>query len=239
MRFVTFSWDDGCQEDLKMADLFAKEGLKCSFYVPARNAERKTISASEIRSIGSYHDIGGHTYSHAILTKISLAEARNQIFQGKSYLEDIIGHEIDGFCYPRGKWNYQIHAAVLDIGFRYVRMVDMFQGQLMNGQFLRTSLQLYPHSMRTYILHLLKRRNWAGFAMLYQLKNSATLKARIDQIARYAGNRERSLHFWGHSWEVEDLNLWNEIRQIIITLKENNWLFLSNSDYVRHVESFK
>lgn len=48
-------------------------------------------------------EIGGHTITHPILTKLDDATARHEIAQNKKTLEEIIGQPLRLFAYPNGK----------------------------------------------------------------------------------------------------------------------------------------
>src|ERR1700722_19861853 len=99
---ITTSWDDGYPADVRIAELLAKLGLAGTFYVPHRNIEgRAGMDASSLRGLSRKFEIGGHTLDHTDLTFVLSAEAQRQIRQGKTRLEDTIGKDIDGFCYPR------------------------------------------------------------------------------------------------------------------------------------------
>lgn len=47
--------------------------------------------------------IGGHTHSHPILTRVSLAEAEADIAHNRAVLKDIVGKTPDLFAYPNGR----------------------------------------------------------------------------------------------------------------------------------------
>jgi peptidoglycan/xylan/chitin deacetylase (PgdA/CDA1 family) len=61
-------------------------------------------------------EIGGHTVTHPILTKLSDEDARYEIEENKRVLEDIIGKPIQLFAYPNGKID-------ADFDQRHVQMV--------------------------------------------------------------------------------------------------------------------
>lgn len=48
-------------------------------------------------------EIGGHTVTHPILTRLSDDEARREIVQGKLTLESWLGEEVPVFAYPNGR----------------------------------------------------------------------------------------------------------------------------------------
>ena len=60
-------------------------------------------------------DIGGHTCSHPILTRIPEAEARDEICAGMTQLEDWIQSPVDIFAYPNGSPRKDYAPAHVDI----------------------------------------------------------------------------------------------------------------------------
>lgn len=57
----------------------------------------------QLRSLrGMGMDIGAHTVSHPILTRLPPAQARAEIAQGKQQLESILGEPVRLFAYPNG-----------------------------------------------------------------------------------------------------------------------------------------
>lgn len=53
-----------------------------------------------LRSMGM--EIGAHTVTHPILTRLSLAEARHEIAQSKETLEHLLDERVELFAYPNG-----------------------------------------------------------------------------------------------------------------------------------------
>jgi hypothetical protein len=62
-------------------------------------------------------DVGGHTVTHPILSKLDDAQARQEILDNKQTLEQIIGEPLRLFAYPNGK-------AGIDFNERHIRMVS-------------------------------------------------------------------------------------------------------------------
>jgi peptidoglycan/xylan/chitin deacetylase (PgdA/CDA1 family) len=63
------------------------------------------------------HEIGAHSLSHPFLTRVSLREAREEIFSSKHKLEDLFGTAIKHFCYPYGDWSETIRDLVREAGY--------------------------------------------------------------------------------------------------------------------------
>jgi len=104
-------------------------GLKATFFIATnwlgKNINRpfrgrETINAKDVREIAFLgHEIGAHTMNHQKLTEIPLAETRKEIFQSKSYLENLIGSSVVSFAYPYGAFNKTISNLVKEAGFYY------------------------------------------------------------------------------------------------------------------------
>ncbi|MFN4343283.1 MAG: polysaccharide deacetylase family protein [Azonexus sp.] len=65
--------------------------------------------------------IGAHTVSHPILSKTPLQEARREISESKTQLEQLLGEKISLFAYPNGKAGVDFHPEharlVQELGF--------------------------------------------------------------------------------------------------------------------------
>ncbi|MGC2456585.1 MAG: polysaccharide deacetylase family protein [Gallionellaceae bacterium] len=65
--------------------------------------------------------IGGHTSRHPILANLGDSAVRNEITEGKEFLEAMLGEKIDLFAYPNGKPDTDYlpqHASIVrDLGF--------------------------------------------------------------------------------------------------------------------------
>jgi len=64
------------------------------------------------------HAIGSHTLTHARVTRLSVRDAREEIFASKKKLEDTFGVAIEHFCYPYGDWNEAVRDLVAEAGYR-------------------------------------------------------------------------------------------------------------------------
>ena len=62
-------------------------------------------------------EIGSHTLTHPHLTRLSIEEARREIFDSKKLLEDRFGREIKHFCYPYGDHDAAIRDLVGEAGY--------------------------------------------------------------------------------------------------------------------------
>lgn len=238
---VTFSWDDGHPNNLKLVELLNKYNLKATFYLAKDYLGQ---AEDEIKEIAKTQEIGAHTLTHPILTKISQEEAWQEIKGSKDYLENILGQQIKMFCYPRGFYNEKIKELVRRAGFIGARTVKTFNSQPPRDLFSwDPTLQLYPHPFRrrdAKTLHLSRHlldpfcRNFSGLVKWHlpfpaYLSWPALAKATFDYVYKNGG----TWHLWGHCFEIEKYNMWSDLENIFAYIKNfDNVEFLTSSDYL-------
>lgn len=64
-------------------------------------------------------DIGSHTLTHPRLTEVPLVEAKREIFESKSHIENKLGEKITSFCYPDGYFSKEIIHLVKNAGYTF------------------------------------------------------------------------------------------------------------------------
>jgi peptidoglycan/xylan/chitin deacetylase (PgdA/CDA1 family) len=88
-------------------------------------APEPLMDAPEVREwLAAGHQIGSHSLSHARLTRLSLRDAREEIFTSKKKLEDAFSIAIEHFCYPYGDWNEAVRDVVIEAGYRSACTTD-------------------------------------------------------------------------------------------------------------------
>jgi peptidoglycan/xylan/chitin deacetylase (PgdA/CDA1 family) len=84
------------------ARLRAVDEIKCRTKTVLRND--LMMSRAQVRDLHrAGMEIGGHTVSHPILSRLDLSAARAEINQGRQHLEDIIQDRVRFFAYPNGR----------------------------------------------------------------------------------------------------------------------------------------
>lgn len=215
---VTTSWDDGHPEDERLAALLAKYGIGGTFYVPSRNSEgRPVMSAAAIRSLATTFEIGGHTEDHVTLPELSSDVARHQITSNKAYLEEVTGERIRGFCYPRGKYTVAVRELVARSGFDYARTIRNFSAAIGDDIYLMpVTLQFFPHTKLTYAKNFIRHADRAARFRLFAAALSAgSLVERIRRTVDLCAISSGVFHLWGHSWELQEHSLWNDLETVL------------------------
>ena len=93
IKIITTSWDDGHKLDLKLAKILQKYNIKGTFCISPNNREwnkKDLLSDKEIKQLSQDFEIGAHTMTHPLLTKISERDAIQEIRDSKIFLEKLI-----------------------------------------------------------------------------------------------------------------------------------------------------
>ena len=212
--FVTTSWDDGHPLDVRLATLLAKYGVVGTFYVPVRYNDFPVMSGDQIKAVRSMGmEIGSHTLTHPKLTRLRRTEALQELVGSKRNLEDVIEDEIVSFCYPEGELNARTPSWVVEAGYKLARTTASFRIDSDFDPFhMPVSFQFFPHSRVEYTIQGIREgnveglRNWARLCRL-ESHPVRLLELLLEHILAHGG----LLHIWGHSWEIEDRHLWNDL----------------------------
>jgi peptidoglycan-N-acetylglucosamine deacetylase len=216
MLFTT-SWDDGHPLDLRLAALMAKNNIQGTFYCPLRNVEGLPVMGPmQLRELDQQFELGSHTLDHAYANTLSAPAWAAQVRDGKAALENALGHAVPGFCYPGGKIEPGSRAAVVDAGFKFARTtVNFCVNRPTDALCLPTALQFYPHSRRVLARNLLRKGNWSDRGAVAALcLRSTDLVTRIETLLLKQAQQDAVVHLWGHSWEIEALNLWPALERV-------------------------
>lgn len=85
------------------------------------------MDGGEIRELkGKGFEIGSHTRTHCdlgLLSREDPLQARREIFDSRTELEDLLGSEVTSFCYPYGSYTDESVQWVREAGYRNARSV--------------------------------------------------------------------------------------------------------------------
>jgi len=217
VRIVTTSWDDGDCADLKLAEILRARGIKGTFYVPIKYRQRP-LGHSELRALASEgFEIGAHGYSHKHLWGLPPGELAQEVGPCKRILEDVVGKEVEMFCYPRGRYDANTVRALQNFGYKGARTVRMLATRPSFSPFeMPTTLQAFPHTPLTYIKNVTRARSlesWQSFFVRMPCLGSWVElgKRFFDAMLKDGG----LWHLCGHSWEIERLGLWGSLHELL------------------------
>ena len=147
-KAITFSYDDGVTQDIRLIELLDQYGLKATFNLNSELLGKKGMLQRDGRRFAQYkihpddvkfvyegHEVAVHTLTHPNLTALDDAEVIRQVEQDRLNLSELAGYEVVGMAYPCGGVNNDERVASLireHTGIRYCRTItntDSFDPQ--------------------------------------------------------------------------------------------------------------
>jgi len=232
---VSTSWDDDSASGLKIAELLSARGLPGTFYVPtSRLGEESIFTGSDLRALSaSGFEIGAHTISHKILTQLRPPELTREVAGCKQVLQQILGKEVTTFCYPKGRFNARVVQEVERAGYRGARSTQiLFSGASFPPYEMPTTVQAYPHNRSNYVRNLIRLGAISALVKstpdLISFDNWLQLgKSLFDRVLRDGG----TWHLYGHPWEIEKLNLWSQVKEMLdYVSRRESVIYLNNGE---------
>lgn len=247
---VTTSWDDGVEAlDLKLANLLKKYELKGTFYFSKKlkfknkNSVFREIKDEEIKEISTTQEIGAHTLNHFNLKEINEFSAREEIGNSKRWLEKLIKKPIKMFSFPYGATDERIVKMVKENGFIGARTTEVFKTNIENSFLMGTTLHFlsfFPRNKECKFIEKLKifrQRIIGNYKAIQKFKLPVNSLFGLNVLAENIFNQTLKeggvFHIWGHAWEIEKYNLWDDLEKIFkLISKHKNILYLSNSEAI-------
>ena len=138
-KAITFSYDDGVTQDIRLIDLLNKYGLKCTFNLNSELLSKKgmliregkriahyKIHAEDVKNIYEGHEVAVHTLTHPNLTQCDDKEIIHQVETDRLNLSGLVGYEVVGMAYPCGGVNNDDRVASIikeNTGVKYSRTI--------------------------------------------------------------------------------------------------------------------
>lgn len=217
-KAVTFSYDDGVTQDIRLIELLNKYGLKCTFNLNSELLGKRGILIRENQRISHYkihpedvkyvyegHEVAVHTLTHPNLTTLNEKEIIRQVEQDRLNLCELVGYEVEGMAYPCGGVNNNDEVAEIiknDTGICYCRTItdtDSFDMQK----------NLYRFNPNVYHIMEYERLMKMG-------EEFVSMKTEIPQI----------FYIWGHSYEMDfHPEYWNKLEEFFALISNRDDIF--------------
>lgn len=211
---LTFCWDDGALQDQKLFALHEKYELPGIFFVPTKNCEgRDVLTPQMLRQARSkWVSFGAHTDSHVYLTRIPYEQIEPEISANQKYLEDVLGEPIVHFCLPGGKYKKEM----LPLLYRYFKTVRTADTMCFHndGSLYRPSIHVYPRGVKSLIGNAIRNKSFSEGWQVWKYRQEPYFSI-VQKLLQYEQKKETAtVMIWGHSWEIEELGLWDELEQL-------------------------
>jgi peptidoglycan/xylan/chitin deacetylase (PgdA/CDA1 family) len=220
--YITTSWDDGHPLDLRLAELLDKYDLPATFYIPIEN-ELPVLEPSQVRAISAEFEIGAHTLHHSDLLTIPESLTYEEIAGCKTVLEQICSRRCTAFCFPKGHFRRNHLRHVRSAGYRVARTVELMSLDMprMHGgvAMMATTVQAGPVGFLRMARNSLKRLRPRNL-LRHVLYGKSDWVATAEAVLQHVLSRGGVFHFWGHSWEVDQMGQWHNVERVFSMLAQ-------------------
>jgi peptidoglycan/xylan/chitin deacetylase (PgdA/CDA1 family) len=118
-RPVVLTFDDGYRQDFtSVRPLLAHRHWPAVLNLAVRNLLEGKLTTPQIRlMIRQGWEVDAHTINHLDLTTLGSAELRHEVAGSRAWIRRRFHVPVDFFCYPSGRYNSRVLAAVRAAGF--------------------------------------------------------------------------------------------------------------------------
>ena len=224
-KAITFSFDDGVTQDIRLIEILNKYGLKGTFNLNSARLglpgdvwkvewgeiPRRMINASQVKELYAGHEVAVHTMTHPNLTTLNDETVIRQVDEDRKMLSELCGYPVIGMAYPCGGVNNDERVAALiknNTPIRYARTItSTYSYELQKENLLRFNATLH------------------------------FLDARTEEVAEKFLNmqteKEQLLYIWGHSYELDyDESRWVRFENLCKLLSGREDIFYGTNKEV-------
>lgn len=230
-KAVTFSYDDGNQNDLHLLEIINKYGIKCTFnFNSILLHENFPDSVVEEEFFAKGHEIAVHGAFHRAEGTLRPIEGIIDVLECRKELEKRFGRIIRGMAYPDSGIRYFINSASYEGVKNYLKELDIAYARTLgedNNKFLLPE-------------------DWYAWMPTAHHDNPDILKF-IDEFLsldlspdKYVASRApRLFYIWGHSREFESNNNWDHLENICKKLADNDEIwYATNIEIYEYVSAY-
>lgn len=135
-KALTFSFDDGNVDDIRLVELLKKYKLKATFnlnssslanpcnWIFNKQKEVRRIRFLEHPNLYDGYEVAGHTLNHPHLEELPYEGKKFEIQADKEQLEKLYGYDICGLALPFGTYDEEVIEIVSELEILYCRTID-------------------------------------------------------------------------------------------------------------------
>ena len=224
-KAITFSYDDGITQDIRLVELMNKYGIKCTFNINSEKMgmpgtlerEGNTLSfyrltAYDVKKVYEGHEIASHTLLHKRLTEMTDEGVIEAVEKDRLTLSELVGYEVVGFAYPCGGVNHDDRVARIikeHTGVKYARTNK------------KTDSMQLQHDLYKFLPNV------------SHVMQGDRLDVLTERLINYDGDEPQILYIYGHSFELDfDNKYWAKLEEYFKFISGRKDIFLGTNKEV-------
>ncbi len=218
MKAVTFSYDDGVEQDIRLIEILNKCGLKCTFNLNSGlDYEHGTwryddkfdvhrLNLDEIKNIYKGHEIAVHGKKHLCLTDLDPDKLHTELSDDAAELYRIFGEKPVGMAYAYGAYNDYVAEKLRSLGIMYGRTVNSSYNFDVQNDLMRFQPTCHHDDDRLFDL--------------------------AEKFLESDPDVPQIFYIWGHSYEFEGKNNWDRFERFCSLISGKNDIFYGTNRQV-------
>lgn len=222
LKAITFSFDDGVTQDVRLIELFNKYGLKATFNVNSSFLGLKNTldrnnhivshdknSPDKIAEIYKGHEIASHSLTHPDLTELSEEAIVWQVEEDRKTLSRLAGYNVECMAYPFGLQDERVAKIVKErTKIRFARTVTSSY-----GFDIPENLYLYDPS----VYYIEKDK-------LFELG---------EKFVNLKTDKPQVFYIWGHAYELDaEYITWQEFEEFFKLIAHREDIFYGTNGQI-------
>lgn len=221
-KTLTFSYDDGVEQDIRFIDILDKYNMKGTFninsglYPELTGIESHRLSEAMCKTLYKNHEVAIHGLTHPYLEAISPAHCTHEIIEDRRNLEKLTGKIIRGMAYPYGTHNDTVVEIIKNCGIAYARTTESTHRFSLPKDWLR--LPATCHHRDPELMELAK--NFVEF-------NTYNKTCKMFYV-------------WGHTYEFDRADNWHVIEEFAqyMANREDIW-YATNIEIYDYIKAYE
>ena len=221
-KALTFSYDDGIAQDIRLIEILNKYGLKGTFnlnsglmmagdsWTTDKGLFIRRLLPNEAVETYKGHEIAVHCVTHPHIINMPEDELRHEILDDKNTLEQLFNCEIKGMAYPYGEYSDLIVKTAGECGIKFSRTCDDLHCFAPQSDLLR---------FRATCHHRYEKLNELA-----------------DEFLAYDGDEPIYFCLWGHSYEFDIHDNWELIEDFCRKMSGRDDIFYGTNSEVLEIK---
>ena len=231
-KAVTFSYDDGVQQDKRLAELFDQYGLKATFNHNCEYMRKVNFTKEELEEyfLSKGHEIAVHGANHRANGNMRPIEGIRDVLDCRMELEEKCDRIIRGMAYPDSGITRMGNFGSYEAIKQYLTELDIAYARTLGSDNDSFMLPSDFHAWMPTAHH-----------------NNPSIMEYIDRFLsldvaaeNHTKRYPRLFYIWGHSYEFDRNDNWDHIEAICqrLSRREDIW-YATNIEICDYVEAYK
>ncbi len=222
-KALTFSYDDGVTQDIRLIEILNRYGLKGTFNLNSQllggrwhvmrngiDCRHDKVDPDQVKLVYEGHEVAAHTLTHPFLPDAEEAEIIRQVEEDRIKLSELCGYEVVGMAYPGGGINHDRRVEEIirrHTGIRYARTTDAA------GNFeLQNDLICFNPTV-------------------YHIDTDTMFKLG-EEFLSLQTETPKLFYVWGHSYEFDAWQFWDRFEEFCRMMSGHDDIFYGTNKEV-------